>query len=172
LWFKIFHFTYKSSQGKNNVPPIHEHTTTLSSGTIFSLQSGPVSGQAILLLHGMKFSAKTWKDLGTIDKLAEAGFRTIALDMPGFGKSPESVLSANAVLTEFMEEEDIKQPILIGPSMGGKICLEFCIAHAESVKALVLIGSVGVQENATKLKEIEVPALIVWGSEDRISPNR
>lgn len=36
----------------------------------------------VLLLHGAKYSAQTWEDLGTLAVLADAGFRVAAVDLP------------------------------------------------------------------------------------------
>src|SRR5688572_25069784 len=52
------------------------------------LEAGPEGGLPVLLLHGQRFHSKTWKELGTLDRLAKEGFRAIALDLPGFGASP------------------------------------------------------------------------------------
>ena len=41
---------------------------------------GPVS---VLLLHGARFTSSTWKELGTLDALADAGFASVAVDIPG-----------------------------------------------------------------------------------------
>ena len=38
------------------------------------------------------------------------------------------------------------------------------------VNGLILVGTVGVQENRERLKEIVMPCLAVWGGEDTISP--
>jgi len=35
----------------------------------------------VLLLHGRKFSSKTWKDLKTINILGQNGHRTVAVDL-------------------------------------------------------------------------------------------
>lgn len=39
----------------------------------------------VLIIHGAAYCAQTWKDLGTLDYLAQRGFRAIAIDMPGYG---------------------------------------------------------------------------------------
>lgn len=36
----------------------------------------------VLLLHGAKFSAQTWQDLGTLSLLATNGFRVAAVNLP------------------------------------------------------------------------------------------
>ena len=68
-----------------------------------------------------------------------------------------------------MKTVGIKNAIVIGPSMGGKIALEFALENPEKVAGLVLIGAVGVQENRDNLKELPAKTLIVWGENDQIS---
>ena len=60
--------------------------------------------------------------------------------------------------------------ILLGPSMGGRIALEFTLAHQDLVIGLILVGAVGVQENKERLKDISLPCLAIWGEADSISP--
>lgn len=129
------------------------------------------SKESIILLHGMKFQAATWQELGTLDILAKNGYQGLALDMPGFGKSPQCAEEQDTVLDGFIDQVELTdKPILIGPSMGGRIALEYAIRHQEKIKALILVGAVGVAENKDHLDKISIPTLLVWGSEDAISP--
>ena len=137
---------------------------------VHCLEAGPTDGQDIVLLHGMKFKAQTWQDLGTLEMLAGAGRHAVALDLPGFGASPACDAAVDAVLVDFVAQKKLARPVFIGPSMGGRVALEFCLAHPDLVGALVLVGAVGVQENSKRLADISVPTLIVWGGDDAISP--
>jgi len=74
------------------------------------------------------------------------------------------------VLTQLMKKCELEQVILVGPSMGGRIALEFAIAHPDSIKALVVVGPVGVEENRAGLSRITAPVLVIWGEEDQVSP--
>ena len=149
---------------------IQKEMITCDSCEIHFLKSGKPEDIPVVLLHGMKFQAATWMELGTLEKIADAGFQAIAMDMPGFGFSPACSVEQDQVLTSFLSELDLQKVILIGPSMGGRISLEFAINHPELLRALVLVGAVGVEENTSQLSSIHIPTLVVWGSEDQISP--
>ncbi|MBW2467006.1 MAG: alpha/beta hydrolase [Deltaproteobacteria bacterium] len=137
---------------------------------VHTLQAGPDSGPMILLLHGMKFQAATWQETGTLASLAQAGYRAVALDLPGFGRSPAADIEPAAVLKEVISQASQDRVILVGPSMGGRVALEFALVNPDLVTGLVLVGAVGVQENQERLKELSLPCLAIWGGEDVISP--
>ncbi|MDA3835754.1 MAG: alpha/beta hydrolase [Spirochaetales bacterium] len=134
------------------------------------LKKGVVHRTTLLFLHGMKFNAQTWATLGTLETVQDEGFGVCAIDLPGFGESPQADVAPVQVVKQVILNQKLDKPILVGPSMGGKVSLAFSIAHPELVGVLVLLGAVAVEEVAEKLVDIKVPTLIVWGSEDAISP--
>ena len=138
--------------------------------TVHSLQTKNTEGQDILLLHGARFQAATWKELNTLDHLGDAGYRPHAIDLPAFGKSPRCSVGHKGVLQAFIQEQRLSRPVLVGPSMSGRISLDFALEQPESVGGLVLIGAVGVGEKSELLDKIRVPCLIVWGSQDPVAP--
>lgn len=147
-----------------------DSTLELDDYSVHLLHSKAQTGRGVVFLHGMKFNAGTWKSLGTLEKVGDEGFSVYALDLPGFGDSPKADVAPVQVLKQVVLNQKLDKPILVGPSMGGKVCLDFVLSQPELVGGLVLIGTVGVDEVKDSLHKIKVPTLVVWGSEDAISP--
>ena len=147
-------------------------STTVSVGpcTVHSLKTKNVAGLEIVFLHGARFQAETWRKLTTLERLGDSGYRPYALDLPGFGNSPRCSAAQEDVLQGFIEAQELSRPVLVGPSMSGKISLDFALNCPESVGGLVLVGAVGVHERSAELDRIRVPCLIVWGRDDAIAP--
>jgi abhydrolase domain-containing protein 14 len=137
---------------------------------IHLLTAGPKTGRAVLLLHGGKFNAGTWKKLGTLDVLADAGYRAVAIDIPGSGKSPGWQLNPKTFLAELIALLDIGRPVVLSPSRSGNLSFPLILDHPGKVSGYVPIAPVGVKQYASKLKESPVPALVVWGQRDQLFP--
>ena len=152
------------------MPTLTTRQIDLDGCTIHCLESGDPAGRAVVLLHGMKFQAETWRELGTLAQLADQGLRVLAVDMPGFGRSPAHPLPPGEVVHRLLDKLDIDRAVLVGPSMGGRIAMEYAIGHPERLAGLVLVGAVGVADNRAGLGRITVPVLVVWGSEDQVAP--
>lgn len=64
-----------------------EGTVQVQGQSLFFREARPAGGQAarfsVLLLHGIRFSSETWQNLGTLHRLAQAGYRAVAIDLPG-----------------------------------------------------------------------------------------
>lgn len=149
---------------------IEEGILAVPGGEVFTLAVGPLGGRAVLLLHGMKFQAETWRKLGTLAHLAGARMRAVAVDLPGFGRSPAGAAAPLQVIKAVIRQFALSRPVLLGPSMGGRVALELVLASPELLSGLILVGAVGVSENRRRLGEIRVPVLAVWGGSDAVSP--
>jgi pimeloyl-ACP methyl ester carboxylesterase len=111
------------------------------SGDLSVITAG--TGEAILLLHGL--GATKGSFLPTIAALA-GSFRTIALDLPGFGDSFKPLAApyhapffARAVV-EGMDALGLERAHLVGNSMGGRVALEVGLRYPERVGRLVLLA--------------------------------
>ncbi|MFI5782081.1 alpha/beta fold hydrolase [Nocardia sp. NPDC051570] len=103
------------------------------------------TGRPLVLLHGGGSSARCW--LPVIDLLA-AHRRVIALDFPGFGRTPAitdrpfSMDLAMRVLAEELDRLGIGTPVdIAGNSMGGWMALE--AAKRGMASSVVAIGPAG-----------------------------
>jgi len=109
-------------------------------------------GETLVLIHGGGSGADAqgnWQ--GCIPEYAKR-FRTIAVDMPGFGRSakpdPASFSygqsNRNAHMIAFIEAVGGGGPVhLIGNSMGGATALGVTIQRPDLVRKLVLMGAAG-----------------------------
>ncbi|HPG24486.1 MAG: alpha/beta fold hydrolase [Spirochaetaceae bacterium] len=131
---------------------------------------GPASGAPVLLLHGAAFSSMTWEQLGTLRVLAEAGFRAVAIDLPGFGGSKSARAEPATFLAKLLPALEIDRPVIVSPSMSGRFSLPFVAAHPDRVAGFVPVAPVGAEAWLARLEGSAVPALVVWGERDRLLP--
>lgn len=148
---------------------IEAETIDIKGCPVHTLKGGDKTKPALFFLHGKAFQAKTWLELGTLQAVMEAGFSFIAIDLPGFGMTPEAPLAPETVIHGVLQAAAVERCILVGPSMGGKIAMEFSLAYPDLLTGLVLIGAVGVNENIDQLHELPASTLILWGENDQIS---
>lgn len=137
---------------------------------IHGLAAGEKAGAPVLLLHGAAFDSGTWKKLGTLGVLAGAGFRAVAVDLPGFGGSAGARADPDHFLEALLPALGIDRPVIVSPSMSGRFSLPFVLAHPERVAGFVPVAPVGAKEYAARLHASPVPALVVWGERDTVFP--
>lgn len=105
-------------------------------------------GKDIVLLHGWGQNIEMMRPLG--EKLSK-NFRITILDLPGFGESSEPINSLTIddycdILEVFLDKLEIKNPILIGHSFGGRISIVY--ASRNKTEKLVLFGSPCIARNS------------------------
>jgi len=137
---------------------------------IHMLTAGPGDGRSVLLLHGAKFHSGTWEKLGTLDLLARAGYRALALDLPGFGKSPRWQPDRATFLAELLPLLEIGRPVIVSPSMSGTLVFPLILEHPERVAGFVPVAPAGTLRYAPRLQNSPVPTLIFWGENDGLFP--
>jgi pimeloyl-ACP methyl ester carboxylesterase len=109
---------------------------------------GDAAGQPVLLIHGFASSALVnWVHPGWLKTLGDAGYRVIAIDNRGHGRSgkprdPEAyrpwVMAEDAAA--LLDHLRIPQAHVMGYSMGARISVFLALKHPDRVRSLVLGG--------------------------------
>lgn len=103
-------------------------------------------GQPLIILHGLFGQSDNWNTLSK--GFAEKGFRVFTIDQRNHGLSPHSdTWNYEAMagdLKEFIDRHRLKDPILLGHSMGGKTVMFFEMKYpGVSSKVIVVDMSPG-----------------------------
>ena len=106
------------------------------------------TGPYFVLLHGFGDHAGTWTHV--LDLLAAAGYRAVALDMPGFGEAdPLDEGEALPQLDEFVAAAveqwtvDGLPPVLVGNSLGGVVSIRAAQSPVATISGVIPISPAG-----------------------------
>ncbi|CAL1546146.1 unnamed protein product, partial [Lymnaea stagnalis] len=129
----------------------------------------------ILFLHGMRFTSKNWLDIKSLHHVANWGYRGVAVDLPGYGKSinilePES--NANFMMS-LISTLGLHRPIIVSPSMSGGFSLPFIFddptTSTERSMAFIPVAPVSTKKFISQFKKSEIPTLILVGTNDTVN---
>lgn len=117
----------------------------------------------IIILHGWGLNGSKYSQLSKI--LEEKGYKVYSPDLPGFGHEPlksKSMTLSDYVdfLDNFIKSNDIKKPILIAHSFGGRVAVKYCWKYPDNVSKLVLTGVPVVRERSFKKKIAFLGAMV------------
>ncbi len=132
-----------------------------------------VGGVTVLFLHGAAFSSQTWIDNGILGAVAEAGHRTVAVDLPGFGGSDRVDVDEEDFLTKLFETLELApgSAVIVSPSMSGIFSLPALRdPFFADLAGFVPVAPSGAATFADDGVAVDVPALLVWGDRDGSEP--
>ena len=133
--------------------PLKEFKTSLQ-GQPASMMYMDVAAQGkqkgvLVLFHGKNFSSDYWAS--TIAGLTQAGYRVVAPDQIGFGKSSKPDVSYHfddlaANTQALLKSLNIKRVSVIANSMGGMVGIRFARLYPQTVQKLVLENPLGLED--------------------------
>lgn len=106
-------------------------------------------GHPLVLLHGSGPGVSGWSNFSKNLPVFARNFRTIVVDMPGFGASPDMTydrpypeIAAETIVT-LLDDLGIEKTHLLGNSMGGWVALETAALAPDRVERMALMGPGG-----------------------------
>jgi pimeloyl-ACP methyl ester carboxylesterase len=112
-------------------------------GHIAVARAGDPDAYPVVMLHGLGGTKGSF--LPTVAALAD-GYRTLSIDLPGFGDSVKPVGAAYdprffaKAVCGFLDACGIERAHLIGNSMGGRVALEVGFRHPDRVDRIVCLS--------------------------------
>jgi pimeloyl-ACP methyl ester carboxylesterase len=130
-----------ATSGSTDPARLRFRRVSTAKGAISLLEAG--QGPPVLMLHGLGATKASF--LSSVAALADR-YRTIALDLPGFGDSVKPLRApydaryfADAVVA-LLDALGHERAHLMGNSMGGRVSIEVGLAHPKRVGRLVLLA--------------------------------
>ena len=97
-------------------------------------------GKPFLIIHGFLGMSDNWKSLS--QQFAELGYQVHSLDMRNHGKSFHDNAFNYEVMVqdvkEYLEHHELKNIVLLGHSMGGKIAMLFATTYPNMIEKLIV----------------------------------
>jgi pimeloyl-ACP methyl ester carboxylesterase len=113
--------------------------------------TGTPNGRTVYLTHGMSYYGLYWGE--TIRALAAEGYRVIAEDRLGWGKSSKPLIPYSWHLhaenkAALLDHLGVERAAMIGHSMGGQMATRFARLYPERTTHLVLVNPIGLTGRA------------------------
>ncbi|MAX05800.1 MAG: alpha/beta hydrolase [Flavobacteriales bacterium] len=96
-------------------------------------------GQNLIVIHGLFGMSDNWNTLG---KQFSKYCKVHLIDLRNHGRSPHAEDFNYDVMCEdvleYMDDHNIKKPILLGHSLGGKVAIKFAFTHPDKIEKLIV----------------------------------
>lgn len=96
----------------------------------------------IILIHGLGSSASVWDQ---VTPILQGAFRVWLFELPGHGRtqpiSQPTIDSLAKLLQDYITENEIEYPTLVGHAMGGLIAMRYTFSHPAEVDRLIVIDA-------------------------------
>ncbi|MDN3587681.1 alpha/beta hydrolase [Pedobacter aquatilis] len=110
------------------------------------------NGRTIMLFHGKNFGGYYWGNV--IRALTGVGFRVIAPDQIGFGRSSKPIINYTFEQLvnwnkKLLDTLSIQKTSILGHSMGGMLATRFALMYPDRMDKLLLENPIGLEDYKT-----------------------
>ncbi len=103
------------------------------------------TGHPVLFLHGASLGSSADVFRRNLGPFAKAGFRAVAVDLPGFGQSEVgddlSLAFERASVRKFIDALGLAKPVIVAHSRSGAIAIELALAEPERYSRIIVLGT-------------------------------
>ena len=125
---------------------------------------GDTQNQPLLMLHGFMGDSSDWEPLA--NRLQE-NFYCVTLDLPGHGEtksdneSDYTIEKTSESIVEFLKDQKIENPYLLGYSMGGRMAFYLLTNYPKTFrKAVIESSSPGLKTEQEKKERVQKDLLL------------
>ena len=118
-----------------------ELTVPVHAGQLHLVQTGPPDGAPIVFLHGWPQTSRAWAQV--MHLAAKAGYRALALDLPGVGGSRGASTDGStdalaAVVRDVVESLALSNLTLVGHDLGGMVAYSYLRTYDGVARAVIM----------------------------------
>ncbi len=125
-----------------DIAGVTERTVSTNGVDLHVLDAGPADGPVVVLAHGFPELAYSWRH--QIPALAAAGYRVLAPDQRGYGRSsrPDEVTDYDIVhltddLLGLLDDVDAADATFVGHDWGSMVVWQMALLHPDRVNGVV-----------------------------------
>lgn len=140
------------------------HRTAVSNA-----KNTPKKNITVLLLHGIAFTSQIWKDVGTLQQLALAGYQPLAIDLPNMGVSKTSDTNfEDSFLSDYIMAEKLDKLVILSPSYSGQFSIPYVVTNADKLSGFIPVAPILPEKynDASSYSSLQIPTLIIYGEND------
>ncbi|MCP4567243.1 MAG: 2-succinyl-6-hydroxy-2,4-cyclohexadiene-1-carboxylate synthase [FCB group bacterium] len=130
--------------------------------------AGKAENTPLVFLHGFMGSCHIWTP--TFHQIAGSA-HCVALDLPGHGNTEADLEhldfdSLTDAIIDFIDDQKLNRPLLVGYSLGGRIALHTALKHPEHFRGLVIeSASPGIEDEKERITRFDNDSM--WGEKLR-----
>ncbi len=111
--------------------------------------TGAANGRSVVLLHGSSYYSWYWED--TMKALTAAGFRVVAIDRLGWGRSSKPIIPFDVNLhgsnvIAILDHLGINQAAIAGHSLGGRLASSYAHIYPDRVSHVIMVNPIALND--------------------------